>query len=1162
MQLHPDGTLVVSATDLVGFLACDHLATLELGRVEGRWERPPEREDPEVVLLQQHGDAHELAYLEALRTSGLTVHAVDREALRTPDDLRAAERETLEAMRAGVDVVYQATFFDGRWRGHADFLLKVDRPSALGDWSYEVADTKLSLGVKGSAVLQVCVYSERLATLQGLSPERVHIVTGDGRTHPLRLEDYAAYYREVKRRFEARLLVGLDGGPATYPDPVDHCRVCAWFPTCIDRRRADDHLSLVAGMSRAATERLSEAGIATLEALGELPADRAIADLNAGTLRRLRDQARLQLDGRRQGRLRYELIEPSPDEPGRGLAALPEPSPGDLFFDIEADPWIAEGGLEYLLGVLAAPAGEPEYRPLWGHDRAGEKAAFEAFVDLVIDRLDGDPRMHVYHYGGYESGAIKRLVRRHATREDEVDRILRGKALVDLLQVVRQGVRASVESYSLKEIEHFYLPGREGPVTTAGFSVVAYETWLQDGDPRHIDELAAYNRDDCVSTWRLRGWLEARRREAIDRGWPIERPPLESGLPGDARAARDAATTLRVEALTRGVPADRLARTDEEQGRWLLAQLLDWHRREAKPAWWLWFSLRDRASAEELIESGEALGGLEFERDVAPRGRGGMVRRYRFPPQDHKFRPGSEAIDPATDQAVEVVALGDAGDTIDVFRSRGNLDHHPRALIPRKPLETDPMRDALARIADWAIEHGIDAHGPWRPARDLLLRRRPRLAAGLAGGPLAGPGETPLEAACRLALELDGGVLPIQGPPGTGKTYAGGEMIARLLAAGRRVGITAQSHKAITNLLVMAHEACGRLGVPFRAIQRCDNGDDGSHLSGVDLAASWQAVAEGLAAGRYEVVAATSWVLSRPELVEALDVLFVDEAGQLALANAVAMGAVARSIVLLGDPNQLPQVTQGVHPEGAGASALEHLVGDAVTVPAAAGLFLDRTYRLHPAINDYTSPAFYEGRLTTDPSTIRQDLEAPRPWNGVGVRWVPVSHTGDDSDSPAEAESVAATIDALLDGSWTDRFGDLRPMTIDDILVVTPYNAQVARIQTALRRRLDTYGRVGTVDKFQGQEGAVAIYSMTTSSVDDAPRGMDFLYDGHRLNVAVSRARVLAVVVASPELLRVHARTPEQMRLANALCRLVEIAAEQRAAEAGPPAPPPVGPTR
>ena len=336
----------------------------------------------------------------------------------------------------------------------------------------------------------------------------------------------------------------------------------------MDRRRADDHLSIVAGMTRTYTERLVEGGVPTRRALAVLPAVAPVAGMNRRPLGRLRDQARLQVTGEDEHKLIYELIEPDPEAIGHGLAALPEPSPLDLFFDIEADPWMGDAGLEYLLGIAwRTSAGGHEYRAIWGHDPAGEKAAFETFIDLVMERLERDPGMHVYHYAGYESGAIKRLMQRHATREDEVDRILRGEVLVDLYQVVRQGIRASVESYSIKKIEKFYMPAREGPVTEAGFSVVEYERWLRDHDERHLRDLADYNRDDCISTLLLRDWLEDRRREGIlQRGWDLPRPVAATGDVAEALSEWQAATRAREERLRMDVPG-RPGRTDHRNRR-------------------------------------------------------------------------------------------------------------------------------------------------------------------------------------------------------------------------------------------------------------------------------------------------------------------------------------------------------------------------------------------------------------------------------------------------------------------------------------------------------------------------------------------------------------------------------------------------------------------
>ena len=1158
-----DGTLVASATDLVGFLECDHLITLEQLRVAGKIEKPV-RDDPELDLIRRRGFDHEQAYLRRLRDEGRTVYEVQQRDARSLEELRAAEEETVAAMRRREDVIFQATFFDGRWRGHADFLMRRDdRPSALGPYSYDVADTKLAQRVKAAAIVQMCVYADLLERLQGIPPETISVVTGDGVANPHRLADYAAYYRAAKQRFEERVFrTPADEQPVTYPEPVDHCRVCSWWTVCMDRRRGDDHLSLVAGASRLQRRRLVGANVTTLEALGELPDTATVPSLDPRILERLRRQAALQLAYRQTHEHRYELIPPLPDEPGKGLAALPAPSPLDVFWDIEADPWALADGLEYLFGwTERQPDGEVAYHADWAHDRSGEKAMLERFVDAVMGRLARDPSMHVYHYGGYESGALKRLMQRHATREDEVDILLRGRVLVNLYDhVVRQGIRASVESYSIKKLETFYMPEREGGITQAGFSVVEYERWMEAQDPAILDAIAAYNRDDCVSNLLLRDWLEERRLEAAPL-YPdgiVPRPGPLDGSPPEDLAVAQAETRAREERLRADLPADRLARDDAQQAQWLLAGILDWHRREAKPQWWDHFRLAE-ASLEELVRDSSALGELTFVDDLG-RVAKSSLHRYRFDPsQETRIGEGRSVIALAANPgsaewlqtSVQVIAIDPLAGTIDL--KRNPAQRHPAALIPAKPYGTEPMRSALGRLADDVIDRGIDADDrPFRAARDLLLRRWPRLSGVTPGTPLARDGERPLQAGRRLGLVLDGTVLPIQGPPGTGKTHTGARMILDLVQTGRRVGVTAQSHRVIGNLLEEVARATTAEGVPLRIAQRTDDPDDVPD-GRIERIGSAEAAIAGLRAGTWDVVGGTSWLWARDDAEASVDVLFVDEAGQLSLATVCSVSGAADSMVLLGDPNQLPQVSQGTHPEGAAASALEHLVGDARTIAPDRGLLLGTTYRLHPDVNAFISDAFYEGRLATDPKNARQAVGEGEPVGGTGVRFVPLVHEGAGNRSPDEAAWIAAAIRALVGRSWVDRDGNPHRLEVPDVLVVAPYNAQVAEVARTVERELGARPNVGTVDKFQGREAPVAIYSMTTSTPDDAPRDPDFLYSGNRLNVALSRARGLAVLVASPALLRVACHSPEEIRLVNAFCRFVEVAAEQASAPAAAP---------
>ncbi len=1165
-----DGRLVVSPSDLTGYLECEHLTQQELAAARGELVRP-DRLDPELEILARRGLEHETQHLERLHAQGLRVVEFS-----FPDgdlaSLNEAHAKTVAAMQDGADVIYQATFFDGRWRCHTDFLLRVERPSALGPYSYEVADAKLARKAKAAAVLQCCVYAEQLAAVQGVEPEHIRLILGDRTEEVLRFKDYAAYYRSVKRRFEETVFPypsplageGRGGGLSTYPNPVEHCDICRWIEVCELRRRQDDHLCLVAGMRRDQTRRLRAAGIETVAALGASPVGQPVNGIGAAALERLRQQARLQVTQRETGNLTYEVLPPL--GPHLGFEALPPPSPADLFFDMEGDPFVGDEGLYYLFGVTELHGSAPRYHAFWGHDPDAEKRAFEQVIDFVTDRLNRHPDLHIYHYAPYEPNALKWLASTYATREQEVDRLLRGRVLVDLYWVVRQSVRVSLESYSLKELEAFYRGKRTTEIVDAAGSLVAYEDWLASREQRLLDEIARYNEDDCLSTAQLRDWLEARRIEAIAQYGDIPRPTAEDGEPSETLRDIDERTAVVVDRLLDGVPDEGEARTREEQARYLLAHSLNWHRREGKSEWWEYYrkcSLTD----EQLIEDREAIGGLEFRGEVHQEKQSNIFRYYFDPNQEYKIGIGDKPEDPRRQQGTgTVVGVDPVAGWVELSRSVKAEIPHPTSLIPASPIPTKEQRDALMRLGQWVADHGFDAPGPHRAARDLLCLRPPRIdgltplrSLPLAGrdwegvaarSPLVQPGERAKDAAIRLAPLLDASYLAIQGPPGSGKTTAGAAIVLDLVARGKRVGITASSHKVIGNLLDKVCEEARRQGLSLRAIQKADERERCASPE-VRCVSSPLEIRDALDADDAELVAGTPWLFARTAMQNRLDVLIVDEAGQMALANVLAIGQSANDLILLGDPNQLRQPSHGIHPPGVDRSVLDHVIQDHPTMPQEYGLFLETTFRLHPAVCNFISEVFYDGKLEPDESCARQQLAVSNGSGGVGLRFIPVEHAGNRTVSPEEADRIGQIFGSLLGLPWTDRDGTTRSLKVDDILVVAPYNAQVRRLIEVLPAGT----RVGTVDKFQGQEAPVVIYSMATSSIDDAPRGMDFLFSLNRLNVACSRAQGLVVLVCSPELLKARCHTPEQMRLASALCRLVEVASPPRMRPSRPTGP-------
>ena len=1036
-----------------------------------------------------------------------------------------------------------------------------------------MVDAKLARTAKARAVLQTAFYSRLLAELQGTEPRWMHLALGNGEFVPFKVKDFAAYERQTRRRLEEVLGAGPPAG--LYPEPVEHCAICRWSELCAGRRRQDDDLSLVAGMATGQRRALKEAGIATRRGFAGLAALPRLNRVSQDSLERARTQARLQVASEDDGTIRFRLLEPERDAsgtltPNRGLLALPEPVTGDLFFDIEGARYYSEDGrefgLQYLFGVVDTAdldsSGRPRYTAFWAFGRQGEKRAFEELIDFITSRRARCPGLHVYHYNHYEPTSVDHLTELHgtrqeavgvlmgrfATREDEVDDLFRLGVFVDLYRVIRQGVQAGVESYSIKRLEPLCGYERQVDLREATASLIAFEAALEDGtaagDAGRQRVVGGYNEDDCRATLALRDWLEVRRAELAGRlGEDLPRPVFaeKPGAPEDSETARIRSALLADVSASGAIAWGVSAETSEGQARVLLADLLDWHRREDKPAWWRYFSVRALSPAE-LIGEPDALGGLAGGEIVNYISRS-VVRRFSFPPQEHRFSYGQTAYDVETGRGWSVWAVDDANGTIELKIGNGYDGPLPAGLVEGGPIGTRELRERLRDLGDRVVREGI---GGTDAATALLLRQPP----STAGGPLFAEGEPAAEAAIRLAVSLRRSYLPLQGPPGTGKTYTAAEQILALVAQGRTAGITGPSHAVIQHLIDTVFAHAGLRGLAPRIAQRADPGNPYLHDSATGM--TNEQLERALCDGELDVAAGTVWLWARPGLTASVDTLFVDEAGQLSLANVLAVAGAARNLVLLGDPQQLAQPSQATHPPGAGASALGHILGERATMPEGAGLLLDQTYRMHPDLCRYTSEVFYDGKLHGVDGLGRQEILGAGSFSGSGLRVVEVAHEGNTNASPEEAGEVARLGELLAGCSWRDRDGAVRPVGRDGILVVTPYNAQIRAIQDALAARGLTGFRVGTVDKFQGREAPVVIYSMATSSADEAPRGLEFVYDGHRLNVATSRARAMAIIVASPDLIRVSCRTPHQMTLVNALCQAWE---EPSCSGPGGPAP-------
>jgi|CXWL01.1.fsa_nt_gi uncharacterized protein len=1129
MQRLADGFFRYSPTDLIAFLEGDFAAWCERNRAEqGRGGgRPtlagsalaPDVADEELALVARRGLEHEAAHLARLKATEPDVVEVPRDG--------SALGLTVAAMQRGAAVIFQGELRAEPWMGIADFLHRVAGESALGDYHYEPWDTKLARSAKPYFLLQLCAYAEMLESMQGRAPERFGFVLGDGNTATFLTADVIHYYRRLKESFER---FQSSWQPNALPDPALDRTHGRWSEAAQRLLTDVDDLSLVAGISRSQVIRLREAEIDTVEQLASLPIDATVARMTPASFTTLRDQAAMQVATRRAGVIAWKLRPPVKEEPRRGLALLPPPSTLDVFLDLEGFPY-AEGGLEYLIGATTSEAdGALAFHDWWAHDDAAEKAAFEGFIDWAWERLQRDEAMHIYHYAAYERTAFSRLSTKYATREHELDQLLRHDVFVDLYTVVRQGMVIGTPSYSLKEIEHLYMPPRTEAVTSAGGSVVEYQRWVDSGesgrwqDSPILRAIRDYNQVDCDSMVPLRDWLLARQHEA-GIGW-IQRADVPTAPISDREPKEVEAYAAALAERAAMLPADSEQRRVTE----LLGWLLEYHRRDAKPMWWRYFE-RQKMSQEELHADPDCLAGIvRTAREPWPEKRS-TVYEYAFDAeQDTRLHEGSKVKVIGAELGPELLI-----NSMDLANGRltlkiGNTRSLPAAghLIPKEDVDPSPIPEAVERyVRSW--EQGTPASAA---VDDLIHRRAPRLS-GREGGDViaAGSGSDGAIAAVRA---MNGTTLAIQGPPGTGKTTTGARIIAALLHDGKRVGVMATGHSVINHLLEKLLDVAP--DVAGRVFKRGDERDHPLVQSGaITLVAS--ADAADAIAGKSCVIGGTAWLFSRPEMTGALDYLFIDEAGQVPLANAVAAGMSARNLILMGDQMQLAQPTQGEHPGESGKSCLSYLLQDRAVIPDDLGIFLGTSFRMHPSVCRVISDCFYEGRLASHELTAGNRVELPAGFpiaSGHGVAFLPVQHTGNTQGSDEEVEAIVSLVNGLLQGRVIIRGEAPRAMRLDDILIVAPFNLQVR----ALKSRLGADARIGSVDKFQGQEAPVVIVSMCASSLDDAPRGPQFLLSPNRLNVAISRAQALAIVVGSSTLGDVRVRSVEELKLVSRWCRI------------------------
>jgi len=1117
-----------SSSDLVNFLACKRTSFLDNEVLNNRLPAP-KWTDPNHELIKKLGLEHEEKYVAYLRTQKLFV-----------DDLTSEEKEnrfvrTKEAMRKGVDIIVQAHLKHEEWHGFADILRKVDRKSDLGDWSYEVWDTKLSQMTKGNTIIQLCLYSKLLQKMQGGDlPEKMYVVKpGDPfEEESFEVRSYIYYFENVRNKFLENM---NSGASETYPDKVGHCDMCRWWLECNKVRRKDDNLCFVAGLSKGHEESFKNQKINTLSLLAKIEKEQLSrpASGNIETLQKLQQQAFIQkrssIDNIVTEYLDYE---------NEGLYVLPEPNEGDVHFDIESDRFYQNEGIEYMLGIYFRENGKWIYKNYLGFTRKDEKKAFDSLMIFFDQRSKTHPGFRVYHYGHKEPTALKQLAMKHMLHENLLDKFLRSSLFVDLYAIFKKSFRAGIESYGLKDVEKILDFEREQDLKVLSSTIRRVQRALElemydklvDKD---VEVVALYNKDDCRATKELQEWLEIKRNELIREGFEIDRPVFSNGEARENIGEWELRIQKTFQALTSDLPEDPIDWNDQERAKFLLANLVGYYRREFKVKAWENFRLMDLEPEEYLYER-KVMGFAKFIEKVEPQGRQTKPGfKFEYEEQELSIKTGEDFNSLNSDETLKlkggirhwdefeksiVLTMGSKTENLPIKNQAYHISFSSN--IP-----TGKLDKSLGAYGDTVATNNIDDCG-WQ----LLTQAKPRFLnsfkiqnASYHSG---------FDKAFHIVDKLDRSVLAIQGPPGTGKTHSAAELILKLKKDGKKVGVTALSHKVIQNLLEKVLELSEEKGMNTLV------GKPKAEKEGIQKIQAKDFV-DHIATGMVVGGTIFSWVSQDNEV---LDYLFIDEAGQLALANVMSICRCTTNIVLMGDPQQLQQPSQAAHPNGSHVSALKHYIGEKETIGYDQGVFLESTWRMHPSITQFTSEMYYESRLRikNNVGVESQKIGGLKDFLDPGLFLLSVEHNNCKNKSLQEINRIKELYNSILKQKayWINVKGEKEEIGEGQIMVIAPYNAQV----NALKLVLGENAKVGTVDKFQGQEAPIVIYSATSSSAEDAPRGISFLYEPNRLNVASSRARCCFIMVANPKLFEAECNSPKQIKMVNGMCRYKELA--------------------
>ena len=1118
-----------TASKLKNWLACNYTTINEINKKELKKKESSTTEE----TRKKRGDEFEEKIYKKL------VKQYPKHIKIKKDDDRF--EKTKAALKKGYDLIHKAHFKHEGWIGEVDFLIKVKKDTKLGNFGYEVYDIKLSSIAKPEHIIQISSYTEWIKKEQDLMPDYMYLILGNGEKIKYKTRDYQLYFQNHKKKYLQFLSKDQKN---THPERCQFCSLCEWIDVCEKIWLEEDHLNQIAGIRKDQISKIKKHGVKTLKQFSKLKETEKIEGLSSSIFRTHHSQANLLMKQKETGKPEFKLL---PVQNGRGFNKLPQPSKHDLFFDIEGLDKIlnaeeaanSKSGLEYLFGIYYFENDEGIYVPFWAHNQKEEKEKFISLLDFIDKHLKKYPDCHIYHFNHYEKTALTNLIKKHGACIEQVNNLLREAKLVDLYNVVKQGMQVSEREYSLKKLEKFYGFARKGEIQKANESTDKYLDWVETKNKKLLDEIKTYNEEDCKSTFHLLKWLlEKKPKDSV---WRIDPEPLERKRNWERE---DEEYKKLIDKKRKDSPIANIVK-----------DILGFHKREEMVDWMEFFDRTENKNHLDLVEDPECIGNMTMikkEPDKDDKSGIAEIYTYKFSPQDYKIQENNNVDDALesdfkTKSIGKVVKITESGKDhlIQIItKRRVGVNALPKTLSVVKGgfVPTEPIRKAIIRF----IESFLKNEKKYKATYEILEKNYPNIKHLKKNENILGRGDF-LKESLKAVEAMDQTYLYFQGPPGVGKTYTAAFIIVELLKKSKNIGITANSHKVIHNLLTKVEEIAENDNFSFEGWHRTGSGveshfPDGKFIKNAMSKKMMDGIFSEIQIGETagKLFSGTKWCFSSEYCSQKLDYMFVDEASQLSVADIVAVSLSSKSVVIIGDQQQLGSPTAALHPGESGKSIPEYLLEDKDTIPADRGVFIEKSHRLHPKICSFISENFYEGRLKSHDSTEKRRIIFNAKGNTLpeaGIRFIDAKHKEIcRQKSVDEGKLVKDYYNNIFGSIFTDENNKEKKLGIEDILIVAPFNVQVNYLKDILPKN----ARVGTIDKFQGQEAPATIVSMTTSDAESLPRNISFYFSRNRLNVGLSRSKSLSIIIMNKKILEISCRKIEHIRLVNTFMKLLE----------------------